>query len=54
VFARQGGQRASLTADDHDGRFPTLEAVVNHYDSHLKLKLTADQKRELIEYLKSI
>jgi mono/diheme cytochrome c family protein len=38
----------------HDGRFATLEAVVNHYDSHLKLKLTAEQKRDLIEYLKSI
>ncbi len=38
----------------HDGRFATLEAVVNHYDSHFKLKLTADQKRDLIEYLKSI
>jgi len=38
----------------HDGRFPTLDAVVNHYDSHFKLKLTSDQKRELIEYLKSL
>ena len=38
----------------HDGRFPTLEAVVNHYDGHLKLKLTPEQKRELVEYLKSL
>ena len=38
----------------HDGRFPTLEAVVNHYDGHFKLKLTAAQKRDLIEYLKSL
>jgi hypothetical protein len=38
----------------HDGRFPTLEAVVNHYDDHFKLKLTPEQKRELIEYLKSL
>ena len=38
----------------HDGRFPTLDVVVNHYDQHLKLKLTAEQKRELIEYLKSL
>jgi hypothetical protein len=38
----------------HDGRFPTLDAVVDHYDSHLKLRLTADQKRDLIEYLKSL
>lgn len=38
----------------HDGRFATLDAVVNHYDNHFKLKLTAAQKRELIEYLKSL
>jgi len=38
----------------HDGRFPTLDAVVNHYDNLLKLKLNAEQKRDLIEYLKSI
>ncbi len=38
----------------HDGRFATLEAVVNHYDGHFKLKLSADQKRDLIEYLKSL
>ena len=38
----------------HDGRFPTLDAVVSHYDDHLKLKLTPDQKRELVEYLKSL
>lgn len=38
----------------HDGRFPTLEAVVNHYDGHFKLNLSAEQKRDLIEYLKSI
>jgi cytochrome c peroxidase len=38
----------------HDGRFPTLDAVVSHYDSHFKLQLTAAQKRELVEYLKSL
>ena len=38
----------------HDGRFPTLEAVVNHYDGHFNLKLSAQQKQELIEYLKSL
>ena len=38
----------------HDGRFPTLDAVVNHYDGHFKLSLSADQKRELVEYLKSL
>jgi mono/diheme cytochrome c family protein len=38
----------------HDGRFADLDAVVNHYDTHFKLKLTPDQKRDLIEYLKSL
>jgi hypothetical protein len=38
----------------HDGRFPTLDAVIDHYDNHLGLNLTADQKRDLIEYLKSL
>ena len=38
----------------HDGRFPTLDAVVNHYDDHFNLKLTAAQKRDLVEYLKSL
>jgi cytochrome c peroxidase len=38
----------------HDGRFATLDDVVNHYDSFLKLQLSDTQKKELIEYLKSI
>jgi cytochrome c peroxidase len=38
----------------HDGRFATLDAVVNHYDDHFDLNLTPEQKRELIEYLKSL
>ena len=38
----------------HDERFATLEDVVNHSDNHLGLKLTAREKRELIEYLGSI
>ena len=38
----------------HDGRFATLADVVEHYDSLLKLNLSAEQKRDLIEYLKSI
>lgn len=38
----------------HDGRFATLDAVIEHYDNHFKLKLTAAQKRELVEYLKSL
>jgi mono/diheme cytochrome c family protein len=38
----------------HDGRFATLAAVVDHYDRHFNLKLNADQKRDLIEFLKSL
>jgi hypothetical protein len=38
----------------HDGRFATLAEVVEHYNGFLKLNLTAEQKKELIEYLKSI
>ena len=38
----------------HDGRFATLPDVVNHYDSVFKLRLTEQEKKDLIEYLKSI
>ena len=38
----------------HDGRFPDLRAVVDHYNSAFSLNLTERQKRELIEYLKSL
>ena len=37
----------------HDGRFPTLMAVVDHYDSCFKLGLSAQQKGDLVQYLKS-
>jgi hypothetical protein len=38
----------------HDGRFATLEDVVNHYDTHLKLQLTEGQKADLVQYLRSL
>jgi mono/diheme cytochrome c family protein len=38
----------------HDGRFADLEAVVGHYDRHLKLGLADDERRDLVEYLKSL
>jgi hypothetical protein len=38
----------------HDGRFATLADVVDHYDRFFKLRLSAQQKADLIEYLKSI
>jgi len=38
----------------HDGRFPTLSAVIDHYDSHFSLGLSSGEKRDLKEYLKSL
>jgi hypothetical protein len=38
----------------HDGRFPTLLDVVNHYDSCFSLGLSNGEKSDLVEYLKSL
>ena len=38
----------------HDGSAPNLMAVVNHYDTLFGLNLTASQKADLVEYLKSL
>ena len=38
----------------HDGRFATLLDVVNHYNGLKQLNLTEQQKRDLVEYLKSL
>ena len=38
----------------HDGRFATLLDVVNHYNSFKKLSLTEQEKKDLVEYLKSL
>ena len=38
----------------HDGRFADLDAVVGHYDRQLRLGLTDAERRELVEYLKSL
>jgi hypothetical protein len=35
-------------------RAPDLGAVIDHYNGHFKLNLTANEKRDLIEYLKSL
>jgi cytochrome c5 len=37
----------------HDGRFATLMDVVNHYDTCFHLGLNAQQKGDLVQYLKS-
>jgi hypothetical protein len=38
----------------HDGRFPNLAAVIDHYDRNFRLGLNAQEKADLIEYLKSL
>lgn len=38
----------------HDGSAQDLPAVVDHYDKHLGLNLSATQKADLVEYLKSL
>jgi CxxC motif-containing protein (DUF1111 family) len=38
----------------HDGSAPDLCAVVDHYDQLFGLNLTAEQKADLVEYLKSL
>jgi hypothetical protein len=38
----------------HDGRFASLMDVVNHYDSFKSLHLSGQEKRDLVEYLKSL
>lgn len=38
----------------HDGRFPTLLAVVDHYNECHKLQLTSAQEHDLVQYLKSL
>jgi mono/diheme cytochrome c family protein len=38
----------------HDGRFANLAAVIDHYDRNFRLGLNAQERAELIEYLKSL
>ena len=38
----------------HDGRFSTLDEVVQHYNRHFGLGLDDEQARDLVEYLKSL
>jgi cytochrome c peroxidase len=38
----------------HDGRFPTLLDVVEHYDAVQGLGLSASDERDLVEFLKSL
>src|SRR5918992_146442 len=38
----------------HDGRFATLRAVIEHYNTFLGTNLSERQKADLVEYLKSL
>jgi len=38
----------------HDGRYASLYDVINHYNDHFSLHLTASEKQDLAEYLKSL
>ena len=38
----------------HDGRFASLAEVVDHYNDFQRLRLSPQQKADLIEYLKSL
>jgi hypothetical protein len=38
----------------HDGRFPTLAAVIQHYDAFLGLGLSASEQSDLEQYLRSL
>jgi hypothetical protein len=38
----------------HDGRFATLDEVIEHYNSLKHLGLSAQEKKDLIEFLKSL
>jgi cytochrome c peroxidase len=38
----------------HDGRFATLEDVVNHYNQFMGLNLSQAQMEDLIQYLRSL
>jgi cytochrome c peroxidase len=38
----------------HDGRFPTLDAVVEHYNGCFGLGLSTQQQADLVQYLISL
>jgi len=38
----------------HDGRYATLNDVVNHYNTHFALGLSGREKADLVEFLKSL
>jgi hypothetical protein len=35
----------------HDGRFPKLDDVINHYNDHFKLQLSDEERKDLVQFL---
>src|SRR2546429_9543262 len=57
IFVRERGlfmQEAHKGRFYHDGRFATLRDVVEHYNTVFNLGLTDQEKRDLVEYVKSL
>ena len=57
IFVRERGlfmNPANKGRFYHDGRFQTLMDVVNSYNQRFSLGLTDQEKRDLVEYLKSL
>jgi hypothetical protein len=38
----------------HDGRFATLQAVIDHYDNLFQIGLTQQERSDLIAYLRTL
>jgi len=38
----------------HDGRFRTLDDVIQHYDQHLNLGLSPQERKDVVEFVKSL
>ena len=57
IFVRENGlfmNPANKGRYYHDARFKTLLDVVNHYNTRFSLGLTAQEKLDVVEYLKSL
>jgi hypothetical protein len=57
IFVRENGLFMRPTNKGryfHDGRFATLLDVMNHYNVRFSLGLTEQEKRDVVEYLKSL
>ena len=44
----------SVWARPDDGRFQNLDAVIEHYDQQFNLSLSPQERKELVEFVKSL